>query len=87
MFLEGRFKLKPDYGVKTRKVFLSMNENDKNPSFLLQKEKSTEKCILLLESRPRTKEFTYIKLTRSKLLYNKYLYCKILPLHSCTSLQ
>jgi len=35
MFLEAWFKLKPDYSVKTRKIFLSMIENDKNPSFLL----------------------------------------------------
>lgn len=39
MFLEGWFQLKPNLGVKTRKIFLSMNENDKNPSFSAVKTK------------------------------------------------
>lgn len=35
MFLESWFQLKSNFGVKRIKIFLSMNQNDKNSSFLL----------------------------------------------------
>lgn len=39
MFLEGWFQVEPDFGVKTKEIFLSTNGNDKNPFFSAVKAK------------------------------------------------